>query len=623
MATLQRFLILALTCIIIHSPSLAQEDTKKKQKPRFYNRVFALCIGIERYLSDGIPKTDLAINDAETVAKMLNEHYGYETEILTGTKATKSAILGRIDELNKVLVADDALLLFFAGHGHIVERTGGARSGYLIPYDAQLDLSNDSNPDEWEKQAINMRSLSTSLVNLKAKHVLVVLDACCSGYMTKRGNFLERPDLQQLASLPSRAVISASTQNQAAYSSSNLNHGIFTNSLLSNLKSREAQSIGEVFTSIRQQVAIDSKGSMMPQMGNISLDDGEFVFIPLSIKEAEIKEAVVAVDARTMKRRGLGTTINDLIEIIDTEDYSHAQNAASAQKSWKSKAEKFQKYGATSDPLALSASMLTLARGLGVNKNHDHALNMAKLAFDTDHPAGYFSLAFCHLFGIGTQRNHQAALELLQTPGIKEFPLTDYLMAMMLLERDSTSVPAALKLLERASKSGLKAAKHAIIRLKLGSEPPTISKEDAIKELIPIADDKHRPSQELIYQLILKRSDLSSEDVAMALKYMNMAAALGSKDAAYHLAVEHYRLEWFVGRLPVKQDFVAARRWANIAADQGSGKAHQMLAMIYKKGQGVEKDRQQGQKHYQIQEKIDTDTRGEMGRWWIFEALEN
>lgn len=609
---------------IVGMPALcvARGDDEPKSRPRVYGRVVALCIGMEQYLSPTIDKVPYAINDAKKVAEILADRYGFETETLIGSKATRAAILEKTRALASSLGANDALLFFFAGHGQIIEQQNHKRTGFLVPYDAELDLASDSDLEKWGKQAIEMRELGDLLSKSKARHVLIMLDACCSGFMAKRGNFIERPDLQELAALPSRMVVAASTDNQAAFSSTKSDHGIFTDSLLKQLASSEAQSTNEIFLEIRKQVAIDSKRTMIPQLGKLTFDDGEFIFVPLTIKESEIKEAMTTVNARMMHRRGAGTTIANVIEAFEASDFRHSSERPTLEKSWKVRTERFEKNGASGDPLALAAMTLSYTKGLGLETSPRDALKAAKLAYETEHAAGVFALAHCLAFGIGTERNPEAARSLLEQPGLKSFPLNDLLLAELLLLRNAASRPEALKLLDRAAKAGVPTAKVRLIELQLGIDGGGVTfYTDPISELLPLAEAGNQRAGYLIYLLTIRKNDVSQKDSELALKYLTKAASGGYLHAQYALAVEYYRLEWFQGRLDVKPDFVEARRWATLAADRGHAKAHQMLAMIYKMGQGIEADGAKGQFHHDKAQDLKPDNMAQMAIWWLKHAI--
>ena len=85
-------------------------------KPHFYDRVNVLCIGINEYNYLAAP-----LNQAEADARMFGEtlknEFGYESHYLLSRNATKHEIVRQLEDLGNTLVVDEALSVFFAGHG--------------------------------------------------------------------------------------------------------------------------------------------------------------------------------------------------------------------------------------------------------------------------------------------------------------------------------------------------------------------------------------------------------------------------------------------------------------------------------------------------------------------------
>ena len=199
-----------------------------KNKPRLYNRVVVLCIGINDYASPKIKDLSYAESDATALADRLRTLYSYETMLLLGREASRTAIGKRLREYREQLGEKDVLIVYFAGHGQVIELPSHGRAGFLVPQDADLDLDDRSDLDAWAGQALEMRELVECLAAMRAHHVLLIADACCSGFMTKRGAFERRKDLHLLLSEPSRVVLAATTERQAAGEDWKTSHGYFT-----------------------------------------------------------------------------------------------------------------------------------------------------------------------------------------------------------------------------------------------------------------------------------------------------------------------------------------------------------------------------------------------------------
>ncbi len=126
-----------------------------------FGRYHALVIGNNDY--QNLPKLRTAVSDAEAVAAVLEEHYGFEVTLLLN--ATRHTITSAFNELRKTLTEKDNLLVYYAGHGFLDYETD---TGYWQPVDAELN--SDSN---W----IPNTDLSRYLKAMSAKHVIAIADS--------------------------------------------------------------------------------------------------------------------------------------------------------------------------------------------------------------------------------------------------------------------------------------------------------------------------------------------------------------------------------------------------------------------------------------------------------------
>jgi WD40 repeat protein len=130
---------------------------------------------------------------------------------------------------------EDAVLLFFAGHG----TAAGARF-YLIPHDLGYSGARDD-LDEKALQMVLARSISdleleTALEGLDAGQLLFVIDACNSGQALeaeeKRRGPMNSKGLAQLAYEKGMSILTAAQSYQAALEAAQLGHGYLTFSLV-------------------------------------------------------------------------------------------------------------------------------------------------------------------------------------------------------------------------------------------------------------------------------------------------------------------------------------------------------------------------------------------------------
>ncbi len=132
---------------------------------------FALVVGIEKYAA--LPAADFAERDAVAVRDHLLA-LGFpqrNTILLTGQSATRTGIEKYVESwLPRNVKETSRVFIFFSGHGAPAPATGQA---YLVPW--------DGDPKFLENTGYPLAKLYEKLNALKAKEVVVALDACFSG----------------------------------------------------------------------------------------------------------------------------------------------------------------------------------------------------------------------------------------------------------------------------------------------------------------------------------------------------------------------------------------------------------------------------------------------------------
>lgn len=123
-----------------------------------------------------------AISDAESVAAVLKQEYGF-ADITLMRNATRRQILLAVNDLRSRVKADDSVMIYYAGHGYQDSSTDEA---YWIPVDTEGwdDSFFLSNAQIKEK-------LST--VASKVKHTLIVSDSCFSGTLLRGAGQIKAP----------------------------------------------------------------------------------------------------------------------------------------------------------------------------------------------------------------------------------------------------------------------------------------------------------------------------------------------------------------------------------------------------------------------------------------------
>ncbi len=171
--------------------------------------------------------TDLVtpINDARSIAKLLEDKYRFETEVLID--ADRKTFLQALNIFRERLTENDNFLLYYAGHGIRDEKNDRC---HWLPVDA-----NPNSQENW----ISDVSIVHQINRMTAKHIMIIADSCFS-HRVVRWNFgssqkISAEYYKQLAKIRSRtALISGNTQ--PVLDGRDGNHSIFSNSLLNTLQ---------------------------------------------------------------------------------------------------------------------------------------------------------------------------------------------------------------------------------------------------------------------------------------------------------------------------------------------------------------------------------------------------
>ncbi|HAR19413.1 MAG TPA: hypothetical protein DCR46_02050, partial [Cytophagales bacterium] len=129
---------------------------------------YALLIATNEY--DAMHHLVNPVNDMNTVAKELEERYGFITERLFNP--TLSQTYSTVKKYgSKQYADDDQLLVFIAGHG---EYDPIFKEGYLVATDTKKD-------DDARVTYLSHSNLRTLINNIPCKHIMITLDACFGG----------------------------------------------------------------------------------------------------------------------------------------------------------------------------------------------------------------------------------------------------------------------------------------------------------------------------------------------------------------------------------------------------------------------------------------------------------
>lgn len=196
-----------------------------------FGEYHALIIGNNEYLE--LPSLETPVNDAAALARVLEEKYGFKTQVLIN--ADRYTTLQTLNSYKERLSENDNFLLYYAGHGALDEAN---ERGYWLPVDAHPKI-----PTNW----ISNVTISEYINTIEAKHIMVIADSCYSGTLTRqvrpmltrrKSKEREVEYYQKWASRVSRMALT-SGGIQPVLDTGGTGHSIFARNLLGVLESNE------------------------------------------------------------------------------------------------------------------------------------------------------------------------------------------------------------------------------------------------------------------------------------------------------------------------------------------------------------------------------------------------
>ena len=230
------------------------------------------------------------INDAMSVADVLKRRYAHsEVNIRLLTDATRGEILGALNELSEQVNASDSVIVFYAGHGYLKEKTGEA---FWIPVDAQgTDETNYLNHETIKRKL--------GIIADNANHVLLVSDSCFSGNLV-RGIIFKPDDItpdyySKKAKLKSIQVVAAGGEEFVDDNFRSTGHSPFTYFFLNELENNANQylAVSEFVNNIEKNVANSVKQTpILGRLYGAGDESGEFIFTQIKLSKADIENEI-------------------------------------------------------------------------------------------------------------------------------------------------------------------------------------------------------------------------------------------------------------------------------------------------------------------------------------------
>lgn len=267
----------AVFAVIVHAQAPTSRPTRGLTQPApiaasaTRTRYVALVVGNNDYKY--VPRLSTALVDAQEVARVLRTQFGFQTEFVPN--ATREQILGALNKYRNELSPDQALVIYYAGHGY---RDKEVDRAYWLPVDAAAQNIN------W----ISIDDINTALRGTHARHILVVSDSCYAGALSRdvsptvlpsgdRARFLE--NLRQKG--PSRMLLASGGDEPVADGGGDGQHSVFATALLRGLQNMEHPqfTVEELFLRVQESVA--GRSQQVPQLSpirNSGHDEGSFIF---------------------------------------------------------------------------------------------------------------------------------------------------------------------------------------------------------------------------------------------------------------------------------------------------------------------------------------------------------
>jgi hypothetical protein len=258
--------------------SLAQGSVQETH--RHYH---ALVIGNSNYAFMAPLATP--INDARDVGDVLRNNYGFDVKTLVD--ATSDEIMRELYGLGQTLTADDNLLIYFAGHGD----KGPSDSAYWLGTDADKVTTKGWIPVDYIRDQIK---------NMKARHILVVADACFAGAMTHAKTLSVARDVSEKRfqlqwNRRARMVLTSGQNTPVTDSGGSRDHSLFATYFIQILRQNVILMSGEM-------LSYELSGRIVPEAHKIGVEEqptyatladanhdfGEFFFVPSPPKLAAL-----------------------------------------------------------------------------------------------------------------------------------------------------------------------------------------------------------------------------------------------------------------------------------------------------------------------------------------------
>ncbi len=251
----------------LRSPGIDETELVRDAKPA--GRLYFLGIGIDAYVHWQPLRN--AVRDVEAIAALLKADYGLDNQhtwLLYNEEATRHGIIHQLEELADTVTDKDALIIYYAGHGHLNRR----ERGFWVPADA---------PRDRVTSLIRNSTIRDYIGDIPSLHTLLISDSCFSGSLFVRGQRSADLDAAELARLPSRWAISSGRQDEPVADGPTDGHSPFAQSVIDVLQksARDTITTNFLYEQVREQTRANYQ--QQPDGGplvGVGHKRGQFVF---------------------------------------------------------------------------------------------------------------------------------------------------------------------------------------------------------------------------------------------------------------------------------------------------------------------------------------------------------
>ena len=243
----------------------------------------ALVIGNSQFAH--LPDLRTPGRDAEAVASVLRERYGFKVRVLRD--ATRYEILTTLNEYYRTLTENDNFLLYYAGHGELDDVND---RGHWLPVDAEPD-----NRANW----LSSQAITDQLNGMNVRKAIVIADSCYSGILTRAGITSIRPGMSRRA-LKQFLIAMADKKSRMVLSSGGVRpvldgggsgHSVFARAFLDALAENEKvlegftlyRDVAQRVTVAAAELAVEQTPEYAP-MRFAGHESGDFFFIPDTVR---------------------------------------------------------------------------------------------------------------------------------------------------------------------------------------------------------------------------------------------------------------------------------------------------------------------------------------------------